>query len=182
MNLGIDTRKNTILKRGLFSLLTALTFILGFNIQAQTRQQLADDSCTKPYSTYECTIDALWQKTTLWLNAWADHDIDAYFAFYAPATSPIEKLSYEQWRKQREQRVGKKQTLKLGLNFLDAEAVEDRKVRILFIQRYDSGKYRDIVLKTLVYQLIDKEFYIVEEIVHQTLSEQDAQTILDNIK
>lgn len=159
-----------------------LTFSLSFGVCAQPRQQLNSDACVQPHHSFECTVDALWQKTLLWLNAWADHDTEQYFTFYAPQQSPIADLTYPQWRQQREQRVGRQTPLKLGVNFLDAEAIEGRKVRILFIQRYDSGRYRDIVLKTLVYQLIDGHFYIVEEIAHQTLSEQDAQTILDNLK
>ena len=181
MILGIDT--HTIISvshRAVCTLLLTLCFSV--NAHAEPRQQLADENCINPHGTYACTVDALWQKTTQWLNAWADHDAPAYFSFYAPEISPIEKLSYSQWQRQREQRVSKQTPLKLGVNFLDAQAVEGRKVRVLFIQHYDSGNYRDIVLKTLVYQLIENEFFIVEEIVHQTLSKQDAETILSNIK
>lgn len=181
MNSVTETRKNSLFKLACASL-TALTLLLSFNAHAQTRQKVNDDNCLEAYKSYDCTVDALWQKTVLWVTAWADHDTETYFSLYAPETSPVENLGYQQWRKQRELRVGKIQTLKLGLNFLDAEAVEGRKVRLLFIQHYNSGNYKDIVLKTLVYQLINDEFFIVEEIVHQTLSEQDAQLILDDIK
>ncbi len=146
------------------------------------REKVVDDECSNGYDRYECVVDALWLETTQWLKAWAEHDVETYLSFYAKDKSPIEGLSYKVWRQQRSERVGRDKPLKLGVNFLDAEMVPGRKVRLLFIQRYNTDTYSDIVLKTLVYQLIDDEFRIIQEVVHQTLTEQDAQTIIDNIK
>ena len=113
---------------------------------------------------------------------WANHNVEGYLAAYLPKHSPVEGQSYEHWRAQRIKRVSHDADISLAINHLTTELLDNGEYKLLFIQRFSTKNYSDIVLKTLVFRQVGEHFYIANEQAHQSLTEETADYILWGIE
>ena len=84
-----------------------------------------------------------------WAEAWKQKSVDAYLSHYSKNFTAPGGMSRAAWEKQRHQRLGKPQYIKIDIRETKKQKMDDSRVQIAFIQEYQSDIYSDKVLKTL---------------------------------
>ncbi len=100
-----------------------------------------------------------------WAKAWSARDVDAYLAQYAPDFAPEGGLSRAAWEAQRRDRITR--PTRIGVRALNAELVKvgDDRVRVTFVQEYQSDTFSDQVNKVLEYKSTGSGWKIVREFI-----------------
>jgi adhesin transport system outer membrane protein len=88
-------------------------------------------------------------------------DVKTYLSFYSPRFKP-EQGSLAAWTKQRTQRIEKASNITVEVDKLNVRA-SPRAAEAQFIQRYGSKRTRDVMNKTLQYELENGQWKIVRE-------------------
>ena len=102
-------------------------------------------------------------RTTAWAEAWASHDVKAYLGFYAPGFVPEGGLSREEWARQREQRIGKAQDIRIEIRNPVVRASSPDTLVAEFRQVYSTSSFADTSDKTLEWRKEGGQWLIVRE-------------------
>ena len=97
-----------------------------------------------------------------WAAAWTARDVKTYLSFYSPRFKP-EQGSLAAWTKQRTQRIEKASNITVEVDKLNVKSVSPSTAEAQFIQRYGSKRTRDVMNKTLQYELENGQWKIVRE-------------------
>ncbi len=97
-----------------------------------------------------------------WAAAWTARDVKTYLSFYSPRFKP-EQGSLAAWTKQRTQRIEKASNITVEVDKLNVKSVSPSSAEAQFIQRYGSKRTRDVMNKTLQYELENGQWKIVRE-------------------
>lgn len=110
-------------------------------------------------TTVEDTVRASVQA---WAGAWSARDSKGYLAAYAPSYQPV-GMSRSAWEKQRVQRIGKAQNIKVELSDVTVRAIDATHATASFKQDYRSGAYLDSGKKILQLEKSGDKWLIVSE-------------------
>jgi SH3-like domain-containing protein len=97
-----------------------------------------------------------------WAQAWAAQRVDDYLDFYAPWFQPADGLERSTWEQMRRQRIASPGLIEISLDRI-SPTVSATSAIVLFEQTYNSDNFSDTVDKTLVMELVDGRWKIVEE-------------------
>ncbi len=103
------------------------------------------------------------QRVRDWASAWSRGDVDRYMEFYDEGFEPGEGLSYDEWKRQRRQRLQSAGSIKVTIEDITISAREEDRADATFTQHYRSSNYRDTVRKRLLLQKRDGQWRIVGE-------------------
>ena len=98
-----------------------------------------------------------------WARAWMEHRAEDYLAFYSRDFRPPDDLPREAWEEQRRERVGRPGAISVSVDSPAVSLPGGESARVTFLQSYESGTYRDQVIKTLALVREDGEWKIAEE-------------------
>ena len=98
-----------------------------------------------------------------WAEAWSAQDVDRYLTFYASSFAPADGASRAQWASLRGQRLKKPRFIRIGIDETNVNLLSDNRVRVTFLQSYQSDTYGDRVRKALVMMLDGSQWKIVGE-------------------
>lgn len=99
-----------------------------------------------------------------WLDAWANQDMEAYFASYDEEFEPRYDDSLSRWRRNRTRVITNADSIKLDLSELSVVAEDDNTVEVSFWLAYESPTYSDSTLKKLILSNASGRWLILEEI------------------
>lgn len=97
-----------------------------------------------------------------WAAAWSAKDVKTYLSFYSPRFKP-EQGKLSTWTKQRTQRIEKASNITVEVDKLSVRSLSPGAAEAQFIQRYGSKRTRDVMNKTLQYELENGQWKIVRE-------------------
>ncbi len=97
-----------------------------------------------------------------WAAAWAAKDVKTYLNFYSPRFKP-DQGSLAAWTKQRTQRISKANDITVEVDKLNVRSISPSAAEAQFVQRYSSKLNRDVMNKTLQYELENGQWKIVRE-------------------
>ena len=98
-----------------------------------------------------------------YIAAWADGDINRYFTFYYPNESPLVGVSYEEWRRNRADRIYPEREIELSLSELKVHFESGEDVVMEYLQIYRSSNYSDLTLKQIRWEKYQGVWYIRNE-------------------
>ncbi|HKY93432.1 MAG TPA: hypothetical protein VJM11_20435, partial [Nevskiaceae bacterium] len=84
-----------------------------------------------------------------WAEAWSSKDTATYFATYAEDFRPEGGVSRATWEAQRKDRITRPSRIKVGVVKPQFVALGDGRVRVSFLQEYESDSFSDQVNKVL---------------------------------
>lgn len=99
-----------------------------------------------------------------WAAAWSAKDVPGYLSFYTENYRPDRKLSHKRWKKQRQQRLTRPRSIKVGISGISIKMSNEKLAQVSFTQAYQADSYRDKVIKTLTFALQAGEWKIIDEI------------------
>lgn len=99
----------------------------------------------------------------VWKNSWENRDLDTYFSMYSQNFKRPENLSWSSWKKGRISRIKFKRNISIKIENLVLKNKDDF-FYATFTQIYQSQKYRDESRKLLVFENINDEWKILEEV------------------
>ncbi|MFT4861094.1 MAG: MSHA biogenesis protein MshM [Pseudohongiellaceae bacterium] len=105
-----------------------------------------------------------------WLEAWADQDMDGYFASYAENFEPRYDESANRWRRSRTRVITRADSINLNLSEFSVVSKNDATVEVNFWLDYESPTYSDSTLKKLVLSNSSGRWLILEEVNLQVRS------------
>ena len=97
-----------------------------------------------------------------WVAAWAAKDVPRYMSFYAPGFSSA-LGDADAWKAKRRALVGKKGSIRVKIEDIQTNTLTADRVETTFKQTYKSANFSDSVSKTLTWQQIDGQWFIVKE-------------------
>jgi len=100
-----------------------------------------------------------------WTKAWSARDLEAYFAQYADDFQPEGGLARAAWEQQRRDRISSPS--RIAVRALKPEIVTtgDDRVRVNFVQEYQSDSFSDQVNKVLEFKATPSGWKIVREFI-----------------
>ncbi len=98
-----------------------------------------------------------------WAEAWSAQRVGDYLGLYSPQFQPPPGTSRAEWAAQRASRISAPRFIKLEIEELQAAVLEPGRVRVSFIQLYESDRYRDATRKIVDLRLEDGQWKIVHE-------------------
>jgi len=97
-----------------------------------------------------------------WAAAWEAKDVSRYMGFYAPNfTSNLGNT--EAWKARRRALVAKKGNISLKIEEIHTVTLTPDRVETSFKQTYKSAGFSDVTNKTLTWQQVDGQWFIVKE-------------------
>lgn len=102
-------------------------------------------------------------RTTAWAAAWASRDVKGYLGFYSSAFKPEGGLSRADWARQREQRIGKSNGIRVEIQEPVALSNGPDSAVSTFRQIYTTDTYGDTSNKTLEWRKENGQWLIVRE-------------------
>lgn len=114
-------------------------------------------SAVAPMDSYREEIDG-------WLEAWADQDMEGYFASYADNFEPRYDDSVNRWRRNRTRVITNADSITLNLSEFRVVSEDDTTVEVNFWLDYESPTYSDSTLKKLVLTNSSGRWLILEEV------------------
>ena len=85
-----------------------------------------------------------------WARAWADADLDGYFASYAGDYRPRPGTDHETWKRQRRARILTPKSINIALSDLNVRRRGDGSANVTFVQKYRSDLLASTVTKNLL--------------------------------
>jgi adhesin transport system outer membrane protein len=98
-----------------------------------------------------------------WRSAWSRGDADAYLGAYADRLSPNPKLERTAWETARRTALAHGGAVQIEITDVRVEALSTDRASTVFTQRYNSDRYSDVVVKTLLWQRIGDAWRILQE-------------------
>jgi len=99
-----------------------------------------------------------------WRQAWSNRDSDAYLSHYSPDFAPADGQKRADWAASRRKNLASRSEISVQIRDLHIEHIDDKQMKLLFLQDYASGKYRENSQpKTLLLALQDARWLIVGE-------------------
>jgi adhesin transport system outer membrane protein len=97
-----------------------------------------------------------------WAAAWEAKDVSRYMSFYAPSFTSA-RGNTAAWKANRRELVGKKGNIGVKLEDIQTKTLSADRVETSFRQTYRSANFNDQTTKTLTWQQIDGQWFIVKE-------------------
>ena len=98
-----------------------------------------------------------------WIAAWELQDEQNYLGYYSVDFMPSENMDRTEWIKQRRESLLRPEWIRLNIENMQMEQLNDETVRVRFEQIYRSNLFSDQVLKELKLTREDKQWKILEE-------------------
>ncbi|MES2489895.1 MAG: tetratricopeptide repeat protein [Pseudomonadota bacterium] len=98
-----------------------------------------------------------------WSQAWSAKDAPSYLGFYADDFSPEGGQLRAAWAEQRRERILKPARIKVGIKNPKTTRISDDRVRVSFLQSYQSDNYSDSVNKILELKQVNGAWKIARE-------------------
>ncbi len=99
-----------------------------------------------------------------WLDAWRNQELDTYFSAYSEHFDPGKRFhTMDKWKAYKARVIGNKRYIRIQLKDIRVEPVDDAHVRISFEQRFESGSYKSLDVKTLDMEKTDDRWLIIRE-------------------
>lgn len=120
---------------------------------------------TKKTNSADNNVDRITTAVNEWAQAWANKDLNRYFASYADDFKPAKGQDYKAWEKQRRERINAPSKISIELNNLVVTANEGNTAKARFKQIYQADKRSAIrTSKTLLLKKSGDNWLITEEI------------------
>lgn len=118
-----------------------------------------------PAAAADASIDTVGVNATLlaWAKAWSAKDANGYLAQYAPDFAPEGGLSRASWEQQRRDRISRPSRIAVRALNPEILRVGADRVRVNFVQDYQSDSFSDQVNKALELRVTDSGWKIVRE-------------------
>lgn len=100
---------------------------------------------------------------TNWASAWSAQKADRYLSFYDSKFLPAKGMSRSRWAQQRRLRLQHPAWLKVTLDDFKIQPAGEGRVRVQFLQYYQSDTYQDRTRKEIVLQSSPKGWHILSE-------------------
>lgn len=78
-----------------------------------------------------------------WRQAWSRRDSDAYLSFYSPNFTPADGQKRADWAAARRKNLASRPTIKVEVREINVERIDERQLRLAFLQDYAAGSYRE---------------------------------------
>lgn len=78
-----------------------------------------------------------------WRHAWSSRDSDAYLSFYSPNFTPADGQKRADWAAARRKNLASRPAIKVEVREINVERIDDRQLRLAFLQDYAAGSYRE---------------------------------------
>lgn len=98
-----------------------------------------------------------------WSSAWTGRNVQGYLDAYAPAFAPADGGSRSAWADKRKAALARARDISLDISDIKLVVRDAKHASTTFKQAYRSAQYKDAVLKTLEWELIDGRWLIVRE-------------------
>lgn len=124
-------------------------------------------AATAPVTAPAASADAASITTELnaWAKAWSARDVEAYLAQYAADFVPEGGLSRATWEQQRRDRITRPSRIAVRALKPEVAKVGEDRVRVSFVQEYQSDTFSDQVNKVLEYKSTGAGWKIVREFI-----------------
>jgi outer membrane protein assembly factor BamE (lipoprotein component of BamABCDE complex)/ketosteroid isomerase-like protein len=102
-----------------------------------------------------------------WSTAWENKDVESYLSYYTSDYTSEYFDSHQLWKKDRENRIKNKSSIKILISNIDIEFnIEESEIAFVkFIQNYESDKYKDSVTKKITLIKENNNWKIKNEVV-----------------
>jgi outer membrane protein assembly factor BamE (lipoprotein component of BamABCDE complex)/ketosteroid isomerase-like protein len=102
-----------------------------------------------------------------WSTAWENKDVESYLSYYTSDYTSEYFDSHQLWKKDRENRIKNKTSIKILISNIDIEFnIEESEIAFVkFIQNYESDKYKDSVTKKITLIKENNNWKIKNEVV-----------------
>jgi hypothetical protein len=100
-----------------------------------------------------------------WSRAWSTKDVAGYLGYYSPDYFPGDVASRPDWEQQRQDRLTRPKSIKVQVDQLKVEVIDEQTASAVFLQRYRSDRISDTVRKQLRMKLQNGHWMIIEEII-----------------
>ena len=102
-----------------------------------------------------------------WSTAWENKDVESYLSYYTSDYTSEYFDSHQLWKKDRENRIKNKSSIKILISNIDIEFnIEESEIAFVkFIQNYESDKYKDSVTKKITLIKENNNWKITNEVV-----------------
>jgi len=100
-----------------------------------------------------------------WAKAWSSRDAAAYLSAYAPDFVPEGGLSRSAWEQQRRDRITRPSSISVRAINPEIVNVGEGRVRVNFVQEYQSDSFSDQVNKVLEFKSTSNGWKIVREFI-----------------
>jgi tetratricopeptide (TPR) repeat protein len=100
-----------------------------------------------------------------WAKAWSSKDTEGYLSYYAPDFQPESGLSRSDWEAQRRARIAKPSHISVRVLNPEVTPLDDRHVRVSFIQDYQSDSINDKVSKIVELHDVGGSWKIAREYI-----------------
>ncbi len=87
-----------------------------------------------------------------WRSAWAAQDVEAYLSFYKEGFRPDSGASHANWLRDRNRKLTNPRFIRLGLSEIKISPVSFHKVRVSFLQSYQSDTFRSTARKVILWE------------------------------
>lgn len=101
-------------------------------------------------------------EVTAWAKAWADKNIEGYFAHYVDNFAG-ELGSPSAWRQSRKDKISKAKQIKISFSDIQINNISAELAEVTFKQQYQSGTYQDSGKKTLAFKKMNGDWRITQE-------------------
>lgn len=102
-----------------------------------------------------------------WVGAWNRKDTPAYLRAYSDSFVPALGMSRPAWEAFRKKRLDKQGNLSANLKDVRPTNCDNKTAEVMFTQEYGSVDYKDVVQKTLAFEMINGAWRITRETVTQ---------------
>ena len=98
-----------------------------------------------------------------WSKAWSGRNAQAYLDAYAPAFAPADGSIRSAWAEKRKAALSRAKDISLDIRDIKLVVKDAKHASTVFKQAYRSEQYKDVVHKTLDWELIDGRWLIARE-------------------
>ena len=130
---------------------------------APVAEPVATKTTSSKNSNIENEIKLIVDTINGWSNAWAAQNIDGYLAYYAPAFRPPSGLSRQRWEATRRQRIRAPRFIRITITNPDVKILGSTTAKLIFEQRYESNRFKDVTKKVLLMEKIGNQWQILRE-------------------
>ncbi|MBI3773728.1 MAG: tetratricopeptide repeat protein [Gammaproteobacteria bacterium] len=101
-----------------------------------------------------------------WARAWSTKDVSGYLGHYSPDYFPSDVASSRaDWEQQRQERLTRPKLIKVQVDRLQVEMIDEQTASAVFRQHYRSDRISDTVRKQLRLKQQDNHWLIIEETI-----------------
>lgn len=134
------------------------------NSVASASAEFVANESVQGNATQELTVDAARLDIDLWLAAWQEQNLDAYFASYHANFVPRYHPSSQRWRQDRTRVINNARSMSLALAEYEILPSTPERLEVQFWLDYKSATYADSTQKKLVLGRQAGHWLILEEI------------------